>query len=1137
MRSLLMLVFVMAFGVLVAQQRLHPVHVNQKWGLMNATGQLVVEPSYNNIGLFQKEGYVIVEKEGLLGVLDTVGRIVIPCKYTLMDCIGRGLFSVKEANIWKVINTEDKVILNNMAGKLEFLVNNYVSYEEITGFGLAHIDSGVVLPPEFKEFMFLPNDLIVAVDENDFLSLYNKAGQQVLKNGYDSIRVANNWIWAKRSGKWGAYDLAGKLVLKHNWKSYKLLGINFLHLIDLNDKSTLYSIQLNTFILNEIPLLEAFDDNHVEFVRRDQTRGLINLNGQVLFEDDYEFITRFGQNTFRVKKDGYQGIINNDGTVLVNFIYDYIGNLNSTVTICRRAKKYGILSRTGKLVLPMAFSSNLELNNNQARHKDKDGTLQLFDFDENGELVNNSKFSNVKSLKIRTSSQNSSSNRLRPANNRNNPVANPNQISDSLAWLFHAGSRKWGLWHIQEKRYKFPPKWNNVQVLKEQGITIVGELRSRIGGQLNTGRLRLKINQVFGIFANVHGLPVTKMELLDVRVSDFQVLGLNIARCIFIGGKHGLLANNGKILTRGFSYIGEFIEGKARVTRKGRLLVDLEKKVNRPLAKASSFFNSLLSRYSFDNDDDPKFFEQFKKDGRLYCEEAQWGFIDTLGQLNSKFKYDYVSNYSNGRAMIRKDGQWGMLDAEGNEVLAPAYDNLNFLPNANKKLFFIARNQQLYGAIDSNAKIAVPVQYAQVRTYHNDRIAVKNTAGRWGFVDRNAKEIINTQYRVVKDFSEGLAIIYDQSRWGAVDLLGNVIIKPIYLRMGNFSEGKAWVHLPKGQKGYIDKKGKLLFSGKYSRLMDFKNGVARIFVRKKGWGLIDTKGNYILKPKRSFKKIEVFNKYGIAKVKIGKRYRLINQEGKFIGKRSYGTIKAFKEGLAVVRLQTVGRQLGKANLKWTFIDTTGMLVTKKQFRELKAFSEGRAGFRGENAKRGYINKRGDVIIEPTYFKVEAFKNNRAVVWDSYNRTGVIDTTGTVIIPVEYNKIVAINKGLALVRKNSWNYYFVHEDMKRHTPNNFAKAHVFESTATAVKSNGKWGVINEKGLQILIPKYAKIEPFKNGAAKVSVTTLRGVVDLDGNVIIEPKYEYIHYVGEGLFRVERGDRMGYLNMKGEWVWEMR
>lgn len=1138
-RPFLVVILVITAFVVQAQQHLYPVHIDKKWGMMDIKGNLVVEPYYQAIGVFQEGQYAIAEKEGLLGVLDTTGRLVIPCQYTLMDYVGRGLFSVKTATTnWRIINIEERLILDDMAASIEFLEDPFLSYEEITGLGLAHLKKGVLLPPKFSKFKFLNNTFIVASDDTGAKSIYDYDGNKILASTYEEIELTNNLIWAKRSGKWGAFTLKGVAVIPHEWLSYKAIGANFYHFKNEEEQSVLYSVELNTVILKNIEKVQTFDTRYVEVLMPSGTRSLIDLAGQIVLSGKYDFITKFGENAFRVKEGKFQGILDRNGATLTPSIYDYISKLNSTVALARKGKKYGIINLNGEVVLPVAFPSSLELNDNHARYKDTSGNLQLFIFDENGQLEKNTKFSNLRSLKVRSSGSGGRVRSRAAGAIRTSSALDPFQISDSLRWKFHSGARKWGLWHIQEKRYKFSPQWANVQVLRKQGISIVKKQKQNIGGTINTGRISLKAHEVFGVFTNVHGLPVTQMEFLDIRTRDFTVLNLSVARCVFVGGSQGIIESNGRILTRGYAYIGNFIEGKARATKKGRLLVDLEGKKERPIGSAADHFDNFMANCQFDNDDDPKYYEMFKDRGQLYCEAAQWGYLDTFGRINSTLQYDYAEDYSNDRALIRKDGKWGMLDEEGNEVLKPAYDNFNFLPNSNQKLFFIAQNRVLHGAIDSNANVIVPVKYTKIRNYHEDRVAVKNIAGRWGFVNRTGQEVVKAKYRVAYDFSEGLAVVFDKSRWGAINAFGGIVIPPQYLRMGSFKEGKAWVHLKKGKKGYIDKNGNLLFAKHFSKLTNFKNGIARVYVRKKGWGLINTKGEYILKPKKAYDKIEPFNEYGLAKVKVGKKYRLMNEAGELVGKKAYGKIRDFHEGFAAVRVQALtGNHIGKTNLNWMFIDTTGEVVIDKEFRQLKDFSEGRAAFTSEETKRGYINTKGEVVIEPTYFRVEPFKDNRALVWDNYNRTGVIDTTGKVIIPVEYNRILDIEKGLALVRRNSWTYYFVHEDTKRHTPNNFTGAKGFGNHAAPVRVKNKWGVINEQGLPLLIPKYAKIEPFKDGVANVCITNLLGVVDLNGRVIIKPEYEYVDYVGNGLFRVEQGDQMGYLNMAGDWVWELR
>lgn len=60
-----------------------------------------------------------------------------------------------------------------------------------------------------------------------------------------------------------------------------------------------------------------------------------------------------------------------------------------------------------------------------------------------------------------------------------------------------------------------------------------------------------------------------------------------------------------------------------------------------------------------------------------------------------------------------------------------------------------------------------------------------------------------------------------------------------------------------------------------------------------------------------------------------------------------------------------------------------------------------------------------------------------------------------------------------------------------------------------------------------PKYDKIEKFVGGYAKVMISGYSGLTNLNGQSIAKPSYELITYAGEGLFRAEQGDKVGYLD----------
>ncbi|MCB0663137.1 MAG: WG repeat-containing protein, partial [Saprospiraceae bacterium] len=82
----------------------------------------------------------------------------------------------------------------------------------------------------------------------------------------------------------------------------------------------------------------------------------------------------------------------------------------------------------------------------------------------------------------------------------------------------------------------------------------------------------------------------------------------------------------------------------------------------------------------------------------------------------------------------------------------------------------------------------------------------------------------------------------------------------------------------------------------------------------------------------------------------------------------------------------------------------------------------------------------------------------------------------------------------------------------------------------------WGIINQKGIEIAPPKYDKIGQFENGFAKVRIKGFNGLTNTQGETIVQPDYEYISYAGEGLFRVEQGDKVGYFDSEGNWVWNL-
>ncbi len=134
-----------------------------------------------------------------------------------------------------------------------------------------------------------------------------------------------------------------------------------------------------------------------------------------------------------------------------------------------------------------------------------------------------------------------------------------------------------------------------------------------------------------------------------------------------------------------------------------------------------------------------------------------------------------------------------------------------------------------------------------------------------------------------------------------------------------------------------------------------------------------------------------------------------------------------------------------------------------------------------------------------------------------------------------DRLLKFNEGRGLVRDKKYRFYYITEHAGLHN-GYYQKAMAYQHGVAVVQIDGKWGVINQKGMALIPPKYDKIEQFIGGYAKVMISGYSGLTDLEGKPIAKPSFELISYAGEGLFRAEQGDKVGYLDSEGHWIWKL-
>ena len=259
--------------------------------------------------------------------------------------------------------------------------------------------------------------------------------------------------------------------------------------------------------------------------------------------------------------------------------------------------------------------------------------------------------------------------------------------------------------------------------------------------------------------------------------------------------------------------------------------------------------------------------------------------------------------------------------------------------------------------------------------------------GRYGFIDKGGCLIIPCLWKKTSKFSEGLAMVQDESyKWGFIDKTGKVVIPCQWTKAESFSEGLAKVEDDNGKYGFIDKTGNAIIPCQLQDAESFSEGLAGVIINSQWWGYIDKTGNLTIPCKwvLSGKFSE-----GLAKVMyFNQMWGYIDKTGKEVIHCQWESASHFKNGHACVR---------DSNYKWGFIDKSGTLVCPCMWSWVYDFSEGLAAVQDDNEKWGFIDLHGNVVIPCQWSSVYSFSDGLAKVRDSDEfRWWEIDKNGKVL---------------------------------------------------------------------------------------------------------------------------------------------
>ena len=342
-------------GNLTYDQNVLKVEKDGKYGLINFFGKEITSADYEDIvAISGVENSFKVKKDGKYGIIDNEGKIVVEPKYVDIDVLGK----------------------DNKSG--------FVVKDDTAKYGIIDYSNNKVLDIKYDSINKIYGNDVYLVTVNGKQKLVNKENEDVLTNGFDSIKqiLSNqeNAVIFVKANKCGVMDFSGKVLVEAQYDDlketkagtfiakkadkYGIINIENQIKVDFEYTSIVYNEKADIYITENSDLISNILNSNLEtkitgiLVELNENKGYLKLR----INDEYKYynfkfeekreIDIFPNKTlFLSKKDGKYGYVDKDGKIIVGYTYDDAVEQNEYgYAAVKKDGKWGSIDSKGNVV-------------------------------------------------------------------------------------------------------------------------------------------------------------------------------------------------------------------------------------------------------------------------------------------------------------------------------------------------------------------------------------------------------------------------------------------------------------------------------------------------------------------------------------------------------------------------------------------------------------------------------------------------------------------------------------------------------------------------------------------------------------------------------------------------------------------
>lgn len=138
--------------------------------------------------------------------------------------------------------------------------------------------------------------------------------------------------------------------------------------------------------------------------------------------------------------------------------------------------------------------------------------------------------------------------------------------------------------------------------------------------------------------------------------------------------------------------------------------------------------------------------------------------------------------------------------------------------------YFLIKKNNNFGFVDANGNLRIANRYDSAKRFSDGLAAIK-LREKWGFIDKAEQLVVQPYYQWVSTFENGRAIFISGEYYGLLDKEGHEVLAPEYLSIARSDFGNYVMKSKNGTYALADSKGITFLSGAYENLEDVGNSM------------------------------------------------------------------------------------------------------------------------------------------------------------------------------------------------------------------------------------------------------------------------------------------------------------------------